>query len=84
MNYLHTFENLGISERVARFIASTVAIVVAMESPIVGTIMFAVINILAITLVTTAIIGWDPVKFLSHRNRTVRESYQTPESKHHV
>ena len=71
-NY-ETYENLNNTERAARVIVSTVAIVVAMGSSIAGTTMFAVISILGIALAMTGIVGWDPVRALSAKK-----------TKHHV
>ena len=62
-----TYENLSHSERVIRVIVSTAAIIIAMESSIAGSTMFAVISILGIALAMTGIIGWDPVRALSSK-----------------
>lgn len=67
-----TYENLNITERTVRVIVSTVAIVVAMESSIAGTTMFAVISLLGIALAMTGIIGWDPVSALSAKESQVK------------
>ena len=65
-NY-ETFENISNTERVARVLVSTAAIVVAMSSSIAGTTLFAVICLLGIALVMTGIIGWDPVRAISNK-----------------
>jgi len=62
-----TFENLNDTERAARVIVSIAAIVVAMSSSIAGTTLFAVISLLGIALAMTGIIGWDPVRAMSHK-----------------
>jgi len=66
-NY-ETYENLNITERAARVIVSTAAIVVSMSSSIAGTTLFAVICLLAIALAMTGIIGWDPVRAMSNKS----------------
>ena len=65
-NY-ETYENLSNTERAARVIVSTAAIVVAMTSSIAGSTLFAVICLLGIALAMTGIIGWDPVRAMSHK-----------------
>jgi hypothetical protein len=59
------FENLSSVERVVRFVIGAGAAVAAMESSLVGGPLFTVVNILAIALATTAILGWDPLKNLT-------------------
>ena len=61
------FENLNNVERAARVLVSTAAIVVAMSSSIAGSTLFAVICLLGIALAMTGIIGWDPVRAMSHK-----------------
>lgn len=58
------YENLNVSQRIARFGISMIAIVVAMESTLAGSTAFAVVNMSAIALATLAIIGWGPLKAL--------------------
>lgn len=67
MKSSNQFENLTGYERVVRFGVSVGVIVATTHSVLVGTTAFAVVNILAILLSTTAIIGWDPAKALSVR-----------------
>ena len=62
MKHTKHSENLTSNERAARFAISAIAVIAAMESSLVGTPMFAAINIVAIALATTAIVGWDPLK----------------------
>ena len=67
MKTQENFENINTSERTTRFVVSMVAIVAAIESPLVGSTLFAVVNLLAIALATVAIIGWDPLRALTQR-----------------
>lgn len=56
------YENMNVTERNIRFVISAAAIIGAMQTSLVGGPLFAAINVLAIALATTAIIGWDPLK----------------------
>ena len=78
INYAN-FENLTNSERVARVVVSIAAIVVAMESSIAGTTLFAVISVMGIALSLSGIVGWDPVRALS--SKKVEEKVHT--NSHH-
>jgi len=69
-----TYENLSNTERAARVIVSTAAIAVAMSSSIAGTILFAVICFLGITLAMTGVIGWDPVRAMSNHREIIRHT----------
>ena len=59
------FENMGLTERNIRFVINAAAIIGEMQTGLVGSPLFAVINVIAIAVATTAIIGWDPLKSLS-------------------
>lgn len=61
METRNTFENLSTTERAVRFAASFLAIVATLEISLAGGV-FAAVNIAAIAVATTAIVGWDPVK----------------------
>lgn len=85
VNY-ENIENLTSGERTARVLVSTLAIVVAMESSIAGSAMFAVICLIGVTLAMTGIIGWDPVRALSNASQTEQHSFphHTDTSRHSV
>ena len=64
MKSIMNTENLTSNERNARAAIGIFAVIAAMESSLAGSPVFAAINIMAIALVTTAIVGWDPLKAL--------------------
>ena len=68
-NYAN-FENLSNTERFARVVVSIAAIVVAMESSIAGTTMFAVVALIGIALSLTGIVGWDPIRAFTQEKET--------------
>ena len=80
-NQVNTFENISFTQRVSRFVISMIAIVVAMTSPLAGGYLFALINLLAIGLATSAIIGWDPVYALK-RKQSKKLSGYVPQGRH--
>ena len=84
MKDLAKYENISGKERIIRFIVSYAVIVGAMESSLVGTSLYAVINLLAIAFATTAIIGWDPAKALSLRSGLKIDSYNNTHGSHHA
>lgn len=65
-----TFENINNSSRITRFVTSVIIVVTAMSSPLTGSTLFALLNILAILLATSAIVGWDPVVALMNRQKS--------------
>lgn len=84
MNSINQFENLTVTERVVRFFVSAGVIIAAMQSSLVGTPAFAVLNILAVALATTAIIGWDPAKALGTRRKNSLAEHADHHHGHHV
>jgi hypothetical protein len=61
METKYTLDNLSTTERYIRVGISIAAIVAAMESSL-GSGVFAAINVTAIAVAFTALIGWDPVR----------------------
>jgi len=59
---------MTVKERVTRFLVSTTVLVVTIASPVAGTTLFIVVNLVAIALIMAAIIGWDPVRFWSNED----------------
>ena len=84
MEKINELENLTGSERVTRLFVAIGVIVAIMESSLVGSTLFAVINLLAIAFATIAIVGWDPVRAISLRSKLVREKYRVQHSRRHV
>jgi magnesium-transporting ATPase (P-type) len=78
MKNYQQFENINVTERITRFVVSIVVIAAAMHSPLVGSLSYALINWLAISLATVAIIGFDPVKsmYLQLKQSLVRQHQQ--------
>ena len=70
----NTFENISNSARITRSVTSIIIVVTAMSSPLTGSTIFALLNLFAILLATTAIVGWDPVVALLHRLQTDKTS----------
>ena len=82
---IKVFENLNLNERIGRFVVSLIVVVFGMQAPWVGTSMFAVANIIAIVLVLTAVIGWDPVRSIARdkdEKLGIRLPYNTDNANH--
>jgi|GEM_PF-2758982 len=56
------FESVSQSAAVVGIVASTVIVVIAMESTLVGSAMFGAVSVFAIALAMAAILGWSPAK----------------------
>jgi len=82
-NYAN-FENLNTTERAARFVVSFAVIVGTLYSPMVGSTLYAVINLLAIGLAATAIIGWDPAKALTFGKKSELPAKHNYHGNHHA
>jgi len=84
MKSYSNFENLNVVDRTVRFAVSVFVIIGVMNSSIVGTLLFAVITLLAVGLATTAIIGWDPAKAWTLKTNAMITHKQTMHNGHQV
>jgi len=69
------FESVSQSAAVVGIVASTVIVVIAMESTLVGSAIFGAVSVFAIALPTAAILGWNWFAN-ANKNAAKKQEYQ--------